>query len=89
MRVQTGDGDLLYLLSSERPHCTAGQNQPKLVSRAKECHCGHSLHSDFSSCRRMQERPVFCMAPLTSRLWASGGQGPGLKLSTLHNAEHP
>lgn len=37
-RTQTGDGDLLYLLSSERPHCTAGQNQPKLVSRAKECH---------------------------------------------------
>lgn len=25
--------------SSERPHCTAGQNQPKLDSRAKECHC--------------------------------------------------
>lgn len=23
----------------ERPHCTAGQNQPKLDSRAKECHC--------------------------------------------------
>ena len=38
-KTQTGDGNLLYLLSSERPHCTAGQNQPKLVSHAKECHC--------------------------------------------------
>lgn len=29
-------GDLLYLLNSERPHCTAEQNQPKPAPRTKE-----------------------------------------------------
>lgn len=76
VRMQTGDEDLLYLLNSESPHCTAGQNHPKLASHARECHCRYSLHGDVSSHGSMREQSDFCLAPQTPKSGPFEGEVP-------------